>query len=410
MDDSDRMRLAIVLPCLARGGMEESMRRVLSRLPRDRYTPVVVAFETSSGKKPPLGEGDFADCPVHVAGRKRSEGIDLGLFRRLARIFTRERIDVVHTHNWASALYGIVAARMAGVRWVVHSERGVDTLEPPRARRRVVAHVTRPMVDVFAAVSHDLARRLEATWGIEASEVKLLPNGLDLDRFDGAAADRRTVRARLEASEDAFLVGSMTMFRPIKDLPTMIRGIARAHADDPRIRLVLIGAYGAHPEIQRVIAQVPPAAVQLLPHQSDAPTLLAGFDAYLNTSLYEGCSMSILEAMAAKLPVVATAVGGTPELIDHGEEGMLVPPSDPNAVAEAVRALARDRARAARIGAQARARVEARHQSAAAVARYDALYQGLRQMEGGLAAAGHRATKAWALGAARALASRPPSD
>jgi glycosyltransferase involved in cell wall biosynthesis len=337
---------------------------------------MVVAIEPAGSCNALLAQ-DLGDAESFLVPRTRKHGFDPILVHNLARLFERLRPDIVHTHNWATGLYGILAGRKAGVRRVVHAEHGRESLGTPPWRRRLIARTVAPLVRTFAAVCFDLAREIETLWGAAAKKVWLIPNGVDLARFKPSEDERSRFRGSLSLPDDAFVVGTVAGIRAVKDLPTMIRGVRKARELNPKILLVIVGAdgVGRDQDLRALIAREDPNGIRLVRHRRDIPSVLAGFDAYLNTSLYEGFSMSIAEAMAAGLPVVATRVGGTPELVEPGRTGQLVEAGDVDAVARAVIELAASPERARQLGRQARSHAEASLGIDTMIGRYDALYQ-----------------------------------
>jgi sugar transferase (PEP-CTERM/EpsH1 system associated) len=368
-----RIRVAHVINQLALGGMEYNVLKLLNRIDRDRFEPVIVSLR---------GAFDYArelaapDIPIWEMNRR--EGLDLGLIVRLARRLRLERIDIVHSHNWSTYLYATLSARLAGVRVVVHGEHGleVDTLveNPRRTRaRRVLARVT----DRFVGVSREICERVER-WGGRPDRISYIPNGVDLTRF-GQPYPRNEIRASLSIEPEEPVVAGIGACRPVKDFGTLVRAFGIVLRRHPDAWLLLIGADPGNRFERKLRSEIPESdpmlrRTRLLGRRLDTPELLSAIDVYVNSSVYEGMSNTVLESMASRTPVVATAVGGTPDLIQDGVTGLLAPPSDPEALADRVLRLLADREYAASLAQRARRQIERNHSFDRMIALNEDLY------------------------------------
>ena len=206
------------------------------------------------------------------------------------------------------------------------------------------------------SVSADLKQHLVAE-GFAAKAIRVIYNGID-PAGETSAADRARIRQMLGVADDVLTIGTVARLDPVKDLGTLIESVSHLVAER-RVRLVIIGEGSELPRLKQMAATRGLSNdVTFVGHRDDARRWLTGFDVFANSSTSEGVSLTILEAMAAGLPVVATAVGGTPEVVDAAS-GCLVPPRDPVALAAAIRGLARDAARRLSLGQAGRARVQA---------------------------------------------------
>ncbi len=321
---------------------------------------------------------------VPVVELHKAPGRDLRSVLRMAAVFRRERIDIVHSHNWPTYFYSVAAARLAGVPVVLHGEHGREaTGQSPRRLRlcRWLAHG----VTHFVTVSKELAGNLVTAWKISSSRVSYIPNGVDLDRF-GRPAEPDTIRRELGLADDCPVLLNVGRLVPVKDHPTLLRAFAIVHRSRPDARLLIIGgksgAEGKHyaaaevsKRIQDLIASLGIAeAVHLTETRHDVPQILSQCQLYLNSSVFEGMSNTILEAMASGKPVVATAVGGNPELVQDGVTGYLVPSGDVQQMADRILRLLQQPEQALAFGAAGRRAVEARHAMPSMIAAYHRLY------------------------------------
>lgn len=339
------------------GGLENGMVNLLNRIPPERYRHAVVCLQGFSDYR-----ARITNPAVEFFALDKRPGKDPGLYLRLARLLRRLRPDLVHTRN-LSALEGQFVAAACGVSARVHGEHGRDVfdLEGKNRKYNLLRRLARPLVTHYITVSRDLARWLEHTVGVTSSRITQIYNGVDVDRFRPRSGPRPTVGPEGFLREDSLLIGSVGRLAAVKDFPTLIRAFAHLIEARPqlraRVRLVIIGEGPARAACEEEIRTAGLAdCVWLAGERADVPELMRAMDVFVLPSLGEGISNTILEAMASHLPVVATHVGGNPELVEAGITGTLVAPGDAGEMARALLAYADDPARRAREGAAARSR------------------------------------------------------
>ncbi len=364
---SSPVRIIHVMNALAVAGMEVGVVKLVNRQDPKRFSPMICALTLAMDDARALVD---PRVPVFVLGKKR--GIDLALIAKLTQLFRRERPHIVHSHNWATILYAVIAARLAGVPVLIHGEHGYDDRQTITrrltAKRFLARQVTR-----LTTVSSDLERILIERWNVPPERVTRIPNGIELERFP-ANADAEGLRRELGLTRENRVIMSVGRFVPVKDFPTLIRAFARIHARRPETRLLLVGM-GDSALVERLAESLGARQALLLPGpRGDVPALLGLCDVYVNSSSFEGMSNTILEAMAASRPVVATSVGGNPELVREGETGFLVPPGDDAVLARRLESLLEDDATRAGMGAAARKIIERDHPISRAVEAYNNMY------------------------------------
>jgi glycosyltransferase involved in cell wall biosynthesis len=304
---------------------------------------------------------------VHRVAKRR--GVDPTLPVRLAALFRRERVDVVHTHNRLPLIYGALAGKLGGAV-VVHTRHG-----PGRGTRREtwLRRGAGRFLDAYVAVSAELAELARALRDCAPRKLSVIENGIDVPRFAPDPAARVATRSALGIPERAWVVGSVGRLAPEKDYPLLVR--AAAPLLGPEAHLVIVGDGS---EAAAVRAEVAARKVEPFVHlpgaTPDVPRYLSALDAFAFASRMEGLPLGALEAMAAGLPVVATAVGGLPGLIAEGVNGFLVPPGDEVALRARLQALREDQAAARSVGARGQAHVSTRHSREAMVRSYLDLY------------------------------------
>ena len=316
---------------------------------------------------------------VNFVEFERRDGNNPKLIWDLYRLFRRERPHIVHTHAWGTLLEGLIAARLARVPIVVHGEHGTLQLHP---RQRLCQRLAWSRVDRLLSVSSRLAERMARDVKFPLSSIQTIRNGVDLARFAGLP-DRAAARRALGLPADSIVVGAVGRLVPVKDHAGLLEAIAVLGRTGLRPLVVIAGDGPLRGELDdRATALGISNQVRLLGHRQDIETVLAAFDVFTLPSRSEGLSNTILEAMAAGLPVVATQVGGADEMVEDEKTGVLIPPSSPQALAAALRRMLSDPARRETMGRAGRARVEREFALARTLRAYEELYIELARKHG----------------------------
>jgi sugar transferase (PEP-CTERM/EpsH1 system associated) len=357
------------------GGLENGIVNVIDRMPPERFAHAIVALTEVTAF---AGRLRRSDVTLHALGKRA--GQDPGMHARLWRLLRRLRPDVVHTRNLA-ALECQVTARLAGVRARVHGEHGWDAGDPlgTNPRHRLLRRLVDPSVHRYVAMSRDIERWLVDVIRVSPWRTTQIYNGVDVDRFAAGGARERPDLPGWSDPE-ALVVGTVGRLDPVKDQGTLVDACALLAAESPvigsRLRLAIVGAGGAEAALrERVRASGLGDRVWFAGARDDVPAAMRGFDVFALPSLNEGISNTVLEAMATGLPVVATRVGGNPEVVDDGVTGLLVPARDVRALADALARYASAPELRAAHGAAGRQRVETRFSMRAMVDGYMRLYE-----------------------------------
>jgi sugar transferase (PEP-CTERM/EpsH1 system associated) len=354
------LRIAHVTRALDVGGQEKLLIEFARRADRTRHALTFIAL---------AGRGTLADTLESLGARvlalDEPPGLRPRLMARLWRLFRRERFDVVHTHDDRPLIYAGPAAWLARVPRRIHTHHHGALVSVTRRQRLLVRWAAR-CVNPFVCVSHDAARYAAAE-GIAAHRLRVLWNGIDLERFPCQGP---------RPGGPALVVARLS---PEKDIQTLLHAMRQVVDVLPWLRLVIAGDGPCREDLVRLTAELRLAAqVRFLGEVRDVPALLGRASLFVLPSQTEGISLTILEAMASGLPVVATKVGGNPEVVDDGRTGVLVPPCDSVALARGILRVAGNPDEAQLLGRSGRRRVETHFDIRAMVARYEAIYEGVR--------------------------------
>jgi len=371
-DNRCRPLIAHVVHRLDYGGLENGVVNLINALPSDAFRHAVVCLTDYTDFRERIRVPNVPCLPLH-----KREGKDVDLYRRLWGTFRRLRPDIVHTRNLAT-LEAQVPAFLAGVPGRVHGEHGWDMgdLDGRSRKPALIRRAVRPLVNEYVALSRHIAAYLEERIGIEPERISQIYNGVDAKRFH-PGTDRSWVGERFGAGEHV-VIGTVGRLQPVKDQAALVRAFARLAGETggERLRLVVVGDGPLRGDLEALARDLGVEGLcWFAGAQDDIPKLLGGMDVFCLPSLAEGISNTILEAMACGVPVVATAVGGNPELVEHEISGALIPPEDEGALAAALDTYAASPELRRRHGQAARRAVEERFTLAVMVDRYQRLYE-----------------------------------
>ena len=360
------------------GGLENGLVNIINGLPADRYAHAIICLTDATAFRERIARND-----VQIFCMRKEPGNDPRLYVRIWRLLRRLRPHVVHTRNLPT-LDLLLPARLAGVPCLVHGEHGLDVLELEGSgqRYRRLRRWSRPLIDRYVAVSGDLGDWLNQRIGVPRDRVTVIYNGVDTQRFRPKRPGEPSRLPAGFAPGDAIVFGAVGRLEAIKDQVTLARAFVELVQRHPemraRARLVIVGDGSLRNAIEGVLTDGGVRALAWLPgFRDDVPELYRSCSALVLPSRREGISNTALEAMASGLPVIATEVGGNPEVVVAGETGSLVAPADPTALARAMHAYAAQPGLAEAHGVAGRHRVLHTFSLDAMLANYGRLYDGL---------------------------------
>lgn len=353
------------------GGGERLAALIAMNLDPERYERILVSTRPSVG----LVAEEVRAAGVRLVELDRSGKLAIKPWAELRALLRRERVQVVHAHKFGSNVWGTLVGRLARVPVVVAHEH-TWSYEGQPLRRFLDRELVGRFADAFLAVSREDRRRMIEIEGVKPEQAVFLPIGIP----PLAPPTGRDLRAELGISPAAPVLGTVCALRPQKAIDVLVRAAAELSEEQPEL-VVLIAGSGAEEARLRALSEELGVAdrIRMLGFWEPraVPDLLAALDVAVNTSDFEGSPLGIMEFMAAGKPIVATAVGGTPDLIDDGVHGLLVPRRDHRALAERIRTLLHDPERAAAMAERARVRQAQEFSLAALVGRLERLYDDL---------------------------------
>jgi sugar transferase (PEP-CTERM/EpsH1 system associated) len=373
--NASRPLLAHVVFRFGVGGLENGIVNLINHLPRERWRHAIVSLTDVSREFTER----ITHPDVHYVALGKRPGHLARYYPQLLRLFKALRPAIVHTRNLA-ALEAVVPAWAAGVPVRIHGEHGWDIQDPEGRRRRyrLVRRLYRPFVNHYIALSQHLAEYLQDHVGVPDEAISQVYNGVDTERFYPSTGD--AIAGCPFHAPDHWLIGSVGRLEAIKDPLNLARAFIRALKLHPaaaaRLRLVVVGDGALRQSMDALLADAGVRDLAWLAGEcAEVPQLMRGLDCFVLPSRAEGVSNTILEAMATRLPIVATGVGGNAELIESGMSGTLVPPADPDALARGIIAYFEDRAVARRHAKAAYHVALTRFSLATMVAAYASIYE-----------------------------------
>lgn len=359
------------------GGLENGIVNLINHMPADAYRHAVIALTDITDFKNRIQRPD-----VQFFALNKQPGHVLWIYPQLYRLFRQLKPAIVHTRNLA-ALEATVPAWAARVPARIHGEHGRDVgdFDGTNKKCQWIRRIYSPFVKHYIALSQDLAHYLTHSVGIGAKRVTQIYNGVDTSRFH-PSSQRQDIPGSPFNKAGLWLVGTAGRMQTVKNQTNLARAFVQAINAEPRLRerlrLVMVGDGPLRNESLAILESAGLAELAWLPgERKDIPDVMRGLDCFVLPSLGEGISNTILEAMASGLPVIATAVGGNPELVDDARTGHLVPVADPGALARAIIALALTPEKARAMGNAGRKRIEAQFSITAMIDSYQQIYDRL---------------------------------
>jgi sugar transferase (PEP-CTERM/EpsH1 system associated) len=375
-----RLRILHVFNYLGMGGTELTALRVITNLGHERFQSRLCGIR---GFDPEIIASRCPDADV-VTPLKQEAGFQIQIFP-LMKLIKAFRPHIVHSRNWGS-IEAVTAARLAGVPVVLHSEHGyeLDNIDGVPFRRRLFRRFAYGLADAIFTVSGDLREYHARNGWISPDRIRVIPNGIDTNLFAPQPELRRAIRERAKLRPHCFVIGSVGRLVAIKDHTTLLKAanVLAQRGIDVHVLLA-----GAGPELIRheeYLANSPALSsrVSFLGAADNVPEVMNALDAFVLPSISEGMSNTLIEAMSCALPVIATRVGGNPEVVQEDRSGWLFKPGDVADLAEKLERLARSQELRDGFGKCGRARAISNFSLEGMVKRYRQLYMELAENRG----------------------------
>jgi glycosyltransferase involved in cell wall biosynthesis len=356
------MRIAEIINTLEIGGLERLVVDLALNLHTRGHEPVVICLRGAG----PLAE-PLEAAGVRVIALGKSEGFSLRTVSKLAGHLREERIDVVHTHNPLVHHYGVLGARLAGVSAVVNTRHGLGNF-PRSAKTEWIFGLACWQTDRVVAVCQAAREYFRNSTAIPARKLACIPNGIPAEKY---------LAIRPKTPDSTFVFGSVGRLVAVKNHRCLLTAFSLLLRRKPNCRLELLGDGPMRLELEELSRSLGiQHAVDFRGSDLDVPSFLSRLDAFVLCSESEGLPLTVLEAMAAGLAVIGTAVGGIPELLADGPCGWLCPPSQPERLVEMM-VNAAEAADRMEIGARGRERVRDHYTLARMTEEYELLFRGI---------------------------------
>lgn len=355
------------------GGIEVIIYEFVCRLNNNGFLPSVCVFKGGGSL-----EAKLKSQGVKVYCLEKKEGIDLRLPLRLRRILKKESIRILHTHNFSAWLYGAVAARrIKGLRHVHTEHSNVD-----KKRRALAERVLSYFTNIVVCVSKDVRQSMIENQGILPERVTVIHNGVDIEKFRPDPEKRIFCRTKLSVKQNTPLIGIVARLAPIKNHASLLKAFSKLSEDMPDLELLVVGDGELKNKLVKQTNEMNlTRRVLFLGERQDIPELLNAIDVFVLPSLSEGHNMTLLEAMATGLPVVATSVGGNLEIVEDGVTGYLIPSKQPEILGQKIAMLLKNETLRSQMGKRGRTIVLKHFDMQKMTKAYQALYLSLIQAE-----------------------------
>lgn len=368
--------LTLIDQLVALGGAERIAMEIATRLDPERFESVLCASRfsgLSDDAQTETAERKLQEAGIDYFGLGRTSAADVRRWVPLYRLLKRERFAVLHAHMFGSNVWGTVVGRLAGVPVVAHEHTWSFEGEP--FRRLLDRELIGRGSAAFIAVSREDRRRMIEIEGVKPGKVLFVPNGI-ASPPPPAGTD---IRSQLGIPAGATVVGTVSVLRPQKALHLLVEAAASLMDDHPDLCVLIAGEGSERGRLEALGRELHMADRLILAgFRSDVPDVLEALDVAVSSSAYEGSPLALMEAMEAALPIVATRVGGVPDLIDDGVHGLLVEPGDAAGIASALRRMLADRVAAREMGTAARERRRREFGIDVTVRTFEGLYERLQ--------------------------------
>jgi sugar transferase (PEP-CTERM/EpsH1 system associated) len=365
------------------GGLENGLVNLINNMPAGAYRHAIISLKDSTDF-----QGRLMGSDVEIYQLNKKEGQDWGSFLQLYKLLKQIRPTIVHTRNLATLEYQL-PAWLAGIKHRVHGEHGWDIFDPEgtNIKYQWVRRIIKPLIQQYIPLSKHLESYLTGKIQVSPEKITRICNGVDTTVFYPLQGNKTPLPGcSCSFTQDEVVIGTVGRMHGVKDQLTLVKAFIYACEQQPtlksRLKLIIVGDGPLREKAIHLLEENQLMENAWLPgERSDVAEIMRRLDLFILPSLAEGISNTILEAMATGLPVVATAVGGNPELVEDGKTGKLTTADDPVAMAEKILDYVSNDKKRRQHGQYARRRVLQRFSLAAMVDQYKTVYDSLLKLE-----------------------------
>jgi sugar transferase (PEP-CTERM/EpsH1 system associated) len=314
MGTLSKIKVMHILPSLETGGMENGVVNLANRINKDRFSVGICCLQRLGSLSPRIEPG------IEVLNMGQKEGKAILLPVRLAKILRNRRIDIVHTHNGYSGIYGLLAAKIAGVAVSIHGEHGLTAHSS--GYRRNLMRVLCGMADKISTVSEGLKKDAQEYWHIKENKVIVLRNGVDHEKFRRMEGVDR-MHFGIRRHEGDIVIGTVGRLADQKNYPLLLRALKEI--DNTNVKAVFVGDGPLRPDLEMLVDSLGIRQnVFFMGERQDIPSILNVFDIFVLPSyMGEGIANCMLEAMAVGLPIISSDIDGNIEVVEDEKNGLL---------------------------------------------------------------------------------------
>lgn len=362
-----KIHIAHIVPTFDIGGLENGIINLINTLNQPTFSH---SLHVLSGDAAAINRFKH---PVSVHTLNKKKGNDPRVIQQLLSNFLKDKPQLIRTYGWGTWLEGLISSKLYKNTPLIHSEHGYisEQLSGMPARRRIAqklaASYTKQIISVSDAISQTLIRDV----GIPSKKIHTIINGVDTNRFmpDNSS---HNLRHTLNINDNRLILGTVARLDPIKDISSVINALPNL----PEVEYIIVGDGPERTHLEQLTQQCNVHdRVHFLGMRSDIPELMNLFDTFILPSIKEGTSNTLLEAMSAACPVIATHTGGTPDIITQGETGTLIPPQSHKSIISAVKQIENNRDHYHKQGLQAREQILKKWSLDHMVQQYESLYR-----------------------------------
>lgn len=371
-----QIKVLHLLHKLSCGGMENGVVNLVNGMEYDRFLNVICSLTTSD---------EYQNRIIferrNIYNLKKKDGNDLTIPFKIAAVIRKENIDIVHSRGWGTYLEGIVAAKLLckKIKFVFSFHgKTIQELQHMPERRLFAQKLMSVFTDSILTLSEQMAQDYASMINITRERIRVIYNGVDTDIFTSDRSGSAKLKRDLNIGENDFVVGFVGRIDPVKDIKTLIDAVYLVRPTIKNIKIVIIGE-GSEKKILEdyVMNKGMGDCVIFTGQRDDIPAFLNMMDIYAQSSLYEGMSNTIIEAMACRCAVIATNAGGNPELIKHGIDGILFQPRNADELSGYIQQLYKDSIKRNFLAERAYEKAKGQFSLASMVRSYEKLYMSL---------------------------------